>query len=126
MKGVMRLRRGGTLSPRYIGTFEILKIVGDISYELVLPLIFSSIHLVFHISMLCRYIFDESYVPRYDSVQLDNWLTRDGHLVLRFSFIKFWFGSLVFDFRNVCTIFQTKLIQFGSVFQLRFNLVWYF
>ena len=62
MKGVMRFGRWGKLSPRYIGPFEILRTVGEVAYELDLPPAFSSIHPVFHVSMLRRYIPDESHV----------------------------------------------------------------
>ena len=62
MKGVMRFGRRGKLSPRYIGPFEILHTVGEVAYELALPPAFSSIHPVFHVSMLRRYIPDESHV----------------------------------------------------------------
>ncbi|WMV38027.1 hypothetical protein MTR67_031412 [Solanum verrucosum] len=70
--GVMRFGRRGKLSPRYIGLFEILRIVGEVAYELALPPAFSAIHPVFHISMLCRYVPDESHVIQYDAVDLDD------------------------------------------------------
>ncbi|KAH0641849.1 hypothetical protein KY290_033468 [Solanum tuberosum] len=75
MKGVMRFGRRGKLSPRYIGTFEILRTVGEVAYELALPPAFSAIHPVFHVSMLWRYVPDESHVLQYDAVQLDDRLT---------------------------------------------------
>ena len=37
MKGVMWFRKRGKLSTRYIGSFEILKRVGEVAYELALP-----------------------------------------------------------------------------------------
>ncbi|WMV16380.1 hypothetical protein MTR67_009765, partial [Solanum verrucosum] len=75
MKGVMRFGRRGKLSPRYIGPFEILRTVGEVAYELALPPVFSSIHPVFHVSMLRRYVPDESHVLQYDAVELDDCLT---------------------------------------------------
>ena len=71
MKGVMRFGKRGKLSPRYIGPFEILKRVGEVSYELALPPGLSGVHPVFHVSMLKRYHGDENYIIRWDSVLLD-------------------------------------------------------
>ena len=82
MKDVMRFWRRGKLSPRYIGPFEILTTVGEVAYELALPLAFSAIHPVFHVSMLRRYIPDESHVLHYDAVELDDRLTFVEELVV--------------------------------------------
>ncbi|WMV24303.1 hypothetical protein MTR67_017688 [Solanum verrucosum] len=71
----MRFRVRGNLSPRYIGPFEILHTVGEVAYELALSLVFSTIHLVFHVSMLRRYVPDESHVFQYDALELDDYLT---------------------------------------------------
>ncbi|WMV38029.1 hypothetical protein MTR67_031414 [Solanum verrucosum] len=72
MKGVMRFWRRGKLSPRYIGLFEILRIVGEVAYELALPPAFLAIHPVFHVSMLRRYVPNESHLIQYDAVDLDD------------------------------------------------------
>ena len=50
----MRFGKLGKLSLRYIGPFEVLKCVGEVSYELDLPPGLSGVHLVFHVSMLNR------------------------------------------------------------------------
>ena len=71
----MRFGRRGKLSPRYIGPFQILKTAWEVSYELALSPTFSAIHPMFHVSMLCRYIPDESRVLQYDSIELDDHLT---------------------------------------------------
>ena len=52
MKGVIRFCKRGKLSQRYIGPFEVLKRVGEVAYELVLPPRLSGVHPVFHVSML--------------------------------------------------------------------------
>ncbi|XP_049397233.1 uncharacterized protein LOC125861356 [Solanum stenotomum] len=47
-------------------------VVGEVTYELVLPPAFSAIHPVFHVSMLCRYVPDEFHVIQYDAIDLDD------------------------------------------------------
>lgn len=47
----------------------------EVTYELGLPPSFSTIHLIFYISMLCRYILDNSHVLQYDTVEFDDRLT---------------------------------------------------
>ncbi|GKC03025.1 putative nucleotidyltransferase, ribonuclease H [Tanacetum coccineum] len=42
----------GKLSPRFIGPFEILERVGEVSYRLALPPQLSHVHNVFHVSLL--------------------------------------------------------------------------
>ncbi|XP_055803400.1 uncharacterized protein LOC129872433 [Solanum dulcamara] len=56
MKGVMRFGRRGKLCPWYIRLFEILRTVGEVAYDLVVPPALSSIHPVFHDSMMHRSI----------------------------------------------------------------------
>ena len=51
-KGAVRFDKQGKLAPRYIGPFEILKRVSTVAYRLALLLSLSSVHEVFHISML--------------------------------------------------------------------------
>ena len=51
-KGVVRFGKRGKISPRYIEPFEVLEKVGTIAYRLALPLSLSSVHAVFHVSML--------------------------------------------------------------------------
>ncbi|XP_070055985.1 uncharacterized protein [Nicotiana tomentosiformis] len=75
MKGLMRFGKKAKLSPRYIGTFEILGRVGEVAYRLPLPPSLSRVHSVFHDSMLRKYYGDPSLVLDFRSVQLDNDLT---------------------------------------------------
>ena len=61
-RGVVRLGKRGKLSPRFIGPFEILERVGTVAYRLALPLSMSSVHKVFHVSMLRKYTPDPAHV----------------------------------------------------------------
>ncbi|XP_059292458.1 uncharacterized protein LOC132045905 [Lycium ferocissimum] len=72
LKGVMRFGKKGKLNPRYISPFDMIQRVGDVAYELALPSGLSSVHLVFHVSMLKKYVSDGSHVIRWDLVMLDH------------------------------------------------------
>ncbi|XP_070047358.1 uncharacterized protein [Nicotiana tomentosiformis] len=71
MKRVMRLRKRGKLSPRFICPFEVLRRVREVAYELALPPSLEGVHPVFHVSMFRRYHGDPSHVLDFSSVQLD-------------------------------------------------------
>jgi hypothetical protein len=60
----------GKLSPRFIRPFEILERVGVVAYRLALPPNLSSIHPVFHVSMLRKYLSDSSHVLEVQPVEL--------------------------------------------------------
>ena len=66
MKGVMRFGKKGKLSPRFVGSFEVLERVGEVTYRIALPPTLSRIHNVFHESMLRKYIPDPSHVLSYE------------------------------------------------------------
>ena len=63
-KGVLRFRKEGKLSPRYMGPYEIMERIGEVAYQLRLPPKLARIHDVFHVSMLCKYIAYPSNVLR--------------------------------------------------------------
>ena len=74
-KGVMRFGKKGKLSPRYIGPFEILEKIGKVAYKLALPSELSTVHNVFHVSMLRKYISDPSHVLESDPIEIREDLT---------------------------------------------------
>ncbi|XP_073133562.1 uncharacterized protein [Henckelia pumila] len=72
---ILRFGLKGMLSPRFIGPFDILESVGDLSYRLSLPPYLSNIYDVFHLSLLRWYVADESHILQPSDVQLDTDLT---------------------------------------------------
>ena len=60
-RGVIRFGKRRKLSPRYIGTFEVLKRVGIFAYWLALPPSLLSVQNVFHVSMLQKYTLDPTH-----------------------------------------------------------------
>ncbi|KAL5559127.1 hypothetical protein UlMin_035338 [Ulmus minor] len=75
MKGVMRFGKKGKLSPRYIGPFEILDRIGKVAYKLALPSELASVHNVFHVSMLRKYVSDPSHVLVSEPIEVREDLT---------------------------------------------------
>ncbi|KAK6162613.1 hypothetical protein DH2020_002454 [Rehmannia glutinosa] len=75
IKGVIRFGEKGKLKPRYIGPFEILTCIGDLAYQLALPPSLSSVHNVFHVSMLRKYVHDPSHIVNYKDLEINKDLT---------------------------------------------------
>ena len=70
-RGVVRFGKCGKLSPRFIGPFEILERVGTVAYRLALPPSMSSVHDVFHVSMLRRYTLDPAHVVDWGEIEVN-------------------------------------------------------
>ena len=68
---MVRFDKRGKLSPRFIGPFEILERVGTTAYRLALAPSMSSVHEVFHISMLCRYTPDPAHVMDWRDIEVN-------------------------------------------------------
>lgn len=66
----MRFGRRGKLNPMYIRPFKILRTVREVVYKGTFHPFFSTIHLVFHVSIQSKYILSEYHVLSWDSVQL--------------------------------------------------------
>ncbi|KAL9235960.1 hypothetical protein vseg_010677 [Gypsophila vaccaria] len=71
MKGVIRFRKQGKLSPRYVGPYKILDWVGEVAYRLAQPPVLGRVHDVFHVSRLRKYLSDRSHVLDPEVVQPD-------------------------------------------------------
>ena len=69
-KKVMRFGKKGKLSPRFIGSYEVIEKVGPVAYRLALPQELEKIHSVFHLSMLRRYRSDPSHVVSSETIEL--------------------------------------------------------
>ena len=61
-KSPIQYGKGSDLAPRLVGPFEILEWIGPAVYRLTLPPSLSCIHDVFHVSVLWKYIYDESHL----------------------------------------------------------------
>ncbi|KAA0064254.1 DNA/RNA polymerases superfamily protein [Cucumis melo var. makuwa] len=70
MKGVLRFEKKRKLSPRFVGPFEILERIGLVAYRLALPPSFSTVHNVFHVSMLRKYVADPTHVVEFEPLQI--------------------------------------------------------
>ena len=58
----MRFCRKGKLIPRYVGQYEILQHVGEVVYELALLAELATVHPVFHVSMLKKWLDDPTSI----------------------------------------------------------------
>lgn len=74
-RGVIRFRKKGKLSPRYIGPFEILERIGEMTYRLALPPQLDRVHNVFHVSMLRKYMSHRSHIINWANVELNEHVT---------------------------------------------------
>ncbi|KAL0448259.1 UNVERIFIED_CONTAM: hypothetical protein Slati_1382300 [Sesamum latifolium] len=74
-KGILRFRKQGKLSPRYIGPYEIIERIGPLAYQLALPSELSQIHDIFHDSMLRRYRSDPNHIICEPDIEISEELT---------------------------------------------------
>ena len=68
---MIRFGKRGKLSLRYIGPFEVLKRVGIVAYRLALPPSLSSVHDVFHVSILRKYTPDPTHIMDWGELVVD-------------------------------------------------------
>ncbi|KAK6147895.1 hypothetical protein DH2020_018807 [Rehmannia glutinosa] len=69
-KGLINPRKGGKLSPRYIGPYKILQRIGKLAYKLELPAQYAGMHDVFHVSRLKKYQPDPEHIITRDAPPL--------------------------------------------------------
>ena len=69
-KKILRFGRKGKVSPRFIGPYKILELVGPVAYRLALPLELAKLHDVFHVSMLQRYRSDTTHIFTDQDIQV--------------------------------------------------------
>ena len=67
----------GKLSPRFIGSYEVLERIGPVTCRLALPPKLAKLRNVFHVSMLRRYCSDESHILPVQDVQVQAYLSYD-------------------------------------------------
>ena len=70
-RGVVRFGKHGKLSPRFMGSFEILERLGTFAYRLALPPSMSCVHEVCHVSMLRKYTADPAHVADWRQIEVD-------------------------------------------------------
>ena len=80
-KKVIRYRKKGKLSPRFIGPYKVIEKVGPVAYKLDLPLQLQKIHNVFHVSMFRRYRSDPLHVVSSETIELRSDLTYEDESV---------------------------------------------
>jgi hypothetical protein len=62
LRGTKRFYVKGKLSPRYVGSYLIVKRIGKVAYKLELPPELTGVHLVFHVSQLRKCVVVEKRV----------------------------------------------------------------
>ncbi|KAI3716372.1 hypothetical protein L6452_23662 [Arctium lappa] len=74
-KGVIRFGKKGKLRPRFVGPFIITNRVGEVAYELDLPVSLSGIHPTFHVSNLKKCLAEADIVVPLEDIQIDEKLS---------------------------------------------------
>ena len=69
-KGVHRFGVSGKLSPYHVGPFEILEQIRSLAYRLALPPQLISVHDIFHVSVLFKYVLDPQHIIDYHTLEI--------------------------------------------------------
>ena len=70
-RGVVRFGKQEKLSPRFIGSFEILERMYTVAYRLALPPSMLGVHEVFHVSILRKYTPDPAHEVDWGPIEID-------------------------------------------------------
>ncbi|GKB12241.1 putative reverse transcriptase domain-containing protein [Tanacetum coccineum] len=70
-KGVVRFGKKGKLTPRFVGSFEIIEIVGPVAYQLDLPGELNGVYDTFHVSNLKKCLADPTLQVPLDEIRVD-------------------------------------------------------
>ncbi|KAK6149468.1 hypothetical protein DH2020_016993 [Rehmannia glutinosa] len=68
-KRLINPKKGGKLSPRYVGPYKILQRIGKLAYRLELPAPYAGMHDVFHVSRLKKYQPDPEHIITRDTCE---------------------------------------------------------
>jgi len=71
VKGVRRFNVKGKLSPRFVGPYDIIEKINPAAYRLSLPPELQHVHDVFHISQLCKYVYDPTHVIVHEPLNVE-------------------------------------------------------
>ncbi|GJR87466.1 putative reverse transcriptase domain-containing protein, partial [Tanacetum coccineum] len=70
-KGAAHFEKKGKLTPRFVGPFEIIEIVGPVAYRLDLPEDLNGVHDMFHVSNLKKCLAEPTLQVPLDEIQVD-------------------------------------------------------
>ncbi|XP_070032201.1 uncharacterized protein [Nicotiana tomentosiformis] len=77
----MRFGRKGKLSPRYVGQYKIIRMIGQVAYTLELPPEMSLMHPVFYVSILKKVVGDPSAIDPVETIEVNEELSYEEILV---------------------------------------------
>ena len=69
---ILQFGKKGKLNPWFIGPHDILERIGPVAYRLALPSELAKLHIVFHVSMLRGYRYDELHILPVQDIQVQS------------------------------------------------------
>lgn len=77
----MRFRHKGKLTPRFVRSYKILEHMGKVAYRLALLASIDRMYNVFHMSLLHKYLYDQTHMLKVKDVELRDDLVYEESLV---------------------------------------------